>query len=132
MVGGGLEPVELHSISENAAEVNDDESNISTTDVDDDSDSDSDSDSDDGEPSSVEEPTLTTEPPASPRRKGDSSVFTKLTDTATYTGTHKQRFNSAGRGRGLPGRRDSQVQCWLELQPLVGTLKCCCVFVIAG
>ncbi|KAL2918498.1 hypothetical protein HK105_201899 [Polyrhizophydium stewartii] len=32
------------------------------------------------------------------------SVFDRLTDTKAYTGTHKERFNDDGSGRGLAGR----------------------------
>ena len=28
----------------------------------------------------------------------------RLTDTSKYTGSHKQRFDESGRGRGLEGR----------------------------
>ncbi|KAJ3031848.1 hypothetical protein HDV00_008104 [Rhizophlyctis rosea] len=33
-----------------------------------------------------------------------SSVFNRLTDSSGYTGTHKERFNADGSGRGLAGR----------------------------
>lgn len=33
-----------------------------------------------------------------------SSIFERLTDTSAYTGTHKHRFDSQGRGRGISGR----------------------------
>ncbi|KAJ4458787.1 hypothetical protein PAPYR_5299 [Paratrimastix pyriformis] len=32
------------------------------------------------------------------------SIFDKLTDSSLYTGTHSQRFDAQGRGRGLAGR----------------------------
>jgi len=32
------------------------------------------------------------------------SIFDKLTDSSQYTGTHKNRFNSDGSGRGIAGR----------------------------
>jgi len=34
------------------------------------------------------------------------SVFDKLTDTSKYTGTHKQRFDADGKGKGAEGRSD--------------------------
>ena len=34
------------------------------------------------------------------------SIFDKLTDTSQYTGSHKNRFDSTGRGRGIEGRVD--------------------------
>lgn len=30
----------------------------------------------------------------------------RLTDTSTYTGSHKERFDESGRGRGREGRED--------------------------
>ncbi len=33
-----------------------------------------------------------------------SSVVDRLTDTSKYTGSHKERFDETGRGRGLEGR----------------------------
>jgi hypothetical protein len=38
------------------------------------------------------------------RRKTGPSIFDKLTDPTQYTGAHKHRFDSHGRGRGLAGR----------------------------
>lgn len=38
----------------------------------------------------------------SPTKK--ASIFDKLTDSSQYTGSHKNRFNSDGSGRGLAGR----------------------------
>ena len=35
---------------------------------------------------------------------GGSSVFDRLTDSSGYTGSHKERFNADGSGRGLAGR----------------------------
>jgi len=35
---------------------------------------------------------------------GSGSVFDRLTDHSTYTGSHKHRFNEDGSGRGLAGR----------------------------
>jgi len=36
--------------------------------------------------------------------KKGSSIFDRLTDPKSYTGSHKQRFDSDGKGRGLAGR----------------------------
>ncbi|KAI8912588.1 p25-alpha-domain-containing protein [Gorgonomyces haynaldii] len=41
---------------------------------------------------------------AKPKRPEGNSVFDRLTDTAKYTGTHKERFNADGSGRGIAGR----------------------------
>jgi len=35
---------------------------------------------------------------------GGASVFDRLTNTSGYTGTHKERFDAQGQGRGLAGR----------------------------
>ena len=40
--------------------------------------------------------------PPSPETAGQ--IYTKLTDPAHYTGTHRHRFDEDGRGRGLEGR----------------------------
>jgi len=48
--------------------------------------------------------------PSSPSSEKDSkkkSIFDKLTDHTLYTGTHKNRFDSQGKGRGAVGRQDS-------------------------
>ena len=29
-----------------------------------------------------------------------------MTDTSTYTGSHKERFDESGKGKGLEGRKD--------------------------
>eukprot|EP00041_Stephanoeca_diplocostata_P006229 m.78599 g.78599 ORF g.78599 m.78599 type:complete len:239 (+) comp16246_c0_seq3:278-994(+) len=34
------------------------------------------------------------------------SVFQRLTDPKRYSGTHRHRFDAAGKGRGIEGRRD--------------------------
>lgn len=34
------------------------------------------------------------------------NIFDRLTDPSLYTGTHKERFDAFGRGRGLAGRRE--------------------------
>ena len=31
----------------------------------------------------------------------------RLTDTSKYTGSHKERFDETGKGKGLEGRKDS-------------------------
>ena len=33
-----------------------------------------------------------------------TEAIDRLTDTSKYTGTHKQRFDETGKGRGLAGR----------------------------
>jgi len=44
-------------------------------------------------------------PKKSPKKKKDGpSIFDKLTDASQYTGAHKHRFDSTGKGRGLAGR----------------------------
>ena len=35
-----------------------------------------------------------------------SSAVDRLTDTSKYTGTHKERFDESGKGRGIEGRKD--------------------------
>jgi len=35
---------------------------------------------------------------------GKSDILSRLTDTSKYTGAHKQRFDSTGKGKGLAGR----------------------------
>ena len=37
-----------------------------------------------------------------------SSVTDRLTDTTKYGGTHKQRFDDGGKGRGKEGRVDGK------------------------
>ncbi len=34
----------------------------------------------------------------------NSSVIDRLTDTSKYTGSHKERFDESGKGKGLEGR----------------------------
>jgi len=41
---------------------------------------------------------------AKPKAQGNSSVFDRLTNVNSYTGSHKERFNSDGTGRGIAGR----------------------------
>lgn len=36
----------------------------------------------------------------------NSDITARLTDTSGYTGTHKGRFDSEGKGKGLSGRVD--------------------------
>lgn len=38
----------------------------------------------------------------------NTGVIDRLTDTSKYTGSHKERFDSAGKGRGIEGRRNVQ------------------------
>lgn len=35
-----------------------------------------------------------------------AAAVNRLTDTSKYTGTHKERFDQSGRGRGKIGRED--------------------------
>jgi hypothetical protein len=35
-----------------------------------------------------------------------AGVVERLTDTSKYTGSHKERFDSSGKGKGIEGRRD--------------------------
>jgi len=51
----------------------------------------------------VDKPVRVERPPSSSSDK-KQSVFDKLTDTKQYTGTHKQRFDAEGKGRGREGR----------------------------
>lgn len=39
-------------------------------------------------------------------RESKPSIFDKLTNPKLYTGSHKQRFDEEGRGRGKAGRVD--------------------------
>ena len=34
------------------------------------------------------------------------AVTARLTDTRGYTGTHKERFDTSGKGKGIAGRKD--------------------------
>jgi len=50
-------------------------------------------------------------PKKSPKKKKDGpSIFDKLTDASQYTGAHKHRFDSTGKGRGLAGRDSGGVE----------------------
>lgn len=35
-----------------------------------------------------------------------SSAVDRLTDTSKYTGTHKERFDDSGKGKGVAGRKE--------------------------
>ena len=35
-----------------------------------------------------------------------SEAVDRLTDTSKYTGSHKERFDESGKGKGIDGRRD--------------------------
>ena len=35
-----------------------------------------------------------------------SSAVDRLTDTSKYTGTHKERFDDSGKGKGIAGRKE--------------------------
>ena len=35
-----------------------------------------------------------------------SSAVDRLTDTSKYTGSHKERFDESGKGKGVAGRKD--------------------------
>jgi hypothetical protein len=35
-----------------------------------------------------------------------SETVARLTDTSKYTGSHKQRFDETGKGKGISGRKD--------------------------
>lgn len=41
------------------------------------------------------------------KSKADAAVE-RLTDVSKYTGSHRQRFDEAGKGRGIAGRKDVQ------------------------
>ena len=44
-------------------------------------------------------------PRTSPKKSGGGgNIFDRLTDSSQYTGAHKHRFDSTGKGRGLEGR----------------------------
>jgi hypothetical protein len=43
---------------------------------------------------------------SSATKAAHAGVVERLTDTSKYTGSHKERFDSTGRGRGIEGRRD--------------------------
>lgn len=48
--------------------------------------------------------TIPTKQPKAESGKKDSNVFNRLTDTKGYRGTHAQRFDESGKGRGIEGR----------------------------
>ena len=37
-----------------------------------------------------------------------TAALGRLTDSANYTGSHKQRFDESGQGRGIEGRKDGE------------------------
>jgi hypothetical protein len=43
---------------------------------------------------------------SSATKAAHAGVVERLTDTSKYTGSHKERFDSAGKGRGIEGRRE--------------------------
>ncbi|CAL8131662.1 unnamed protein product [Orchesella dallaii] len=43
---------------------------------------------------------------SSATRAAHSNVVDRLTDTSKYTGSHKERFDNSGKGRGIEGRKD--------------------------
>ncbi|XP_034991844.1 tubulin polymerization-promoting protein family member 2-like [Zootoca vivipara] len=46
------------------------------------------------------------EPASTGTKSTAASVVERLTDTSKYTGSHKERFDETGKGRGLAGRTD--------------------------
>jgi hypothetical protein len=62
------------------------------------------------EPTKSKQSTATKRPPSPARNQNvtktqtGSGIFARLTDTSLYTGSHKHRFDSDGKGRGLAGR----------------------------
>jgi hypothetical protein len=42
------------------------------------------------------------------QKKGNMAVVDRLTDTKGYTGSHKERFDESGKGKGMEGRMDKQ------------------------
>ncbi|CAG7718558.1 unnamed protein product [Allacma fusca] len=45
---------------------------------------------------------------SSATKAAHAGVVERLTDTSKYTGSHKERFDSTGKGRGIEGRRDKK------------------------
>lgn len=41
------------------------------------------------------------------QKNADMAVTDRLTDTAKYTGAHKERFDESGKGKGVEGRYDT-------------------------
>jgi len=39
-------------------------------------------------------------------RAASGGVIDRLTDTSKYTGSHKERFDASGKGKGIEGRRE--------------------------
>lgn len=52
----------------------------------------------------TEHPTSSRDKPKAASQVKGGSIFDRLTDPSTYHGTHKERFNADGTGRGLAGR----------------------------
>ena len=40
------------------------------------------------------------------QKTAKSPTVDRLTDTTKYTGSHKERFDEEGKGRGIAGRKD--------------------------
>ena len=50
----------------------------------------------------------------------NSEAVDRMTDTSQYTGTHKERFDDSGKGRGIAGR-DAAAKGRGSVPPLVGS-----------
>ena len=44
--------------------------------------------------------------PSGPQKATTVGGVSRLTDTSKYTGTHKERFDESGKGKGIAGRED--------------------------
>lgn len=44
---------------------------------------------------------------APPQKAAKAGAVDRLTDTSKYTGSHKERFDASGKGRGKVGREDA-------------------------
>lgn len=51
-------------------------------------------------------PTTPAVPAQAPAKARVSSAVERLTDPSKYTGSHKQRFDETGKGKGIEGRKD--------------------------
>ena len=40
------------------------------------------------------------------QKQSKSGAVDRMTDTSKYTGSHKERFDDSGKGKGLEGRKD--------------------------
>jgi hypothetical protein len=60
------------------------------------------------EVSEIQDKLVNCGPPSvsSATRAAHAGVVERLTDTKKYTGSHKERFDATGKGRGIEGRRD--------------------------